>query len=304
MRDMRWRGSHSARTVGAALTRGVLPDPHDIEIDYGVAHAVRMYDYLVGGTSHFEADRLAVEQAASAVGGIQKLRAGVQSNEAFLGRVVRWLMGPGGVRQFLDVGSGIPRPNNAAAVARQLASEARVVCVDNDPIVLAHAHQLVEPEPSGAAAFVVGDLREVDGILAAAADYLNLSQPVAVLLVAVLHLIPDGEDPYGIVGRLVDALPPGSYLAVSHLTADLAPEAMAALAEQLSASARETFVLRDHAGVSGFLEGLDLIRPGVVPVDRWRPLRRQGGGAEDGRWVASLYGGLGRRPRAGPSARW
>ena len=188
-----------------------------------------MYDYLAGGTTHFEVDRQAVERASVAVGGIENARADVRANRAFLGRVVQWLAGPCGIRQFLDIGTGVPGPGNVDAVAHEAAPGVRVVCVDNDPIVLAHAHRIGPPGGRGVTAFVAGDLRDPDHLLEAAARTLDLGQPVALLLISVLHLIEDDDDPYEIVRGLVDALAPASYLALSHLTADIAPKAMRAL---------------------------------------------------------------------------
>ena len=269
------------------------PGAEDVEIDHEVAHAARMYDYLAGGTTHFEVDRQAVERASVAVGGMENARADVRANRAFLGRVVQWLVGPCGIRQFLDIGTGVPGPGNVDAVAHEAAPGIRVVCVDNDPIVLAHAHRIGPPGGRGVTAFVAGDLRDPDHLLEAAARTLDLGQPVALLLISVLHLIEDDDDPYGIVRGLVDALAPASYLALSHLTADIAPKAMRALVNALNASARERFVMRDHAEVSRFFDGLEVIRPGVVQVDQWHAGRLAPPPSDAG-WVPSFYGGVAR----------
>jgi hypothetical protein len=275
--------------------------------NHAVAQAARMYDYLAGGTTHFEVDRQAVARASTTVGGLENARADVRANRAFLGRVVQWLAGPCGIRQFLDIGTGVPGPGNVADVAHEAAAGVRLVCVDNDPVVLAHAHEMRLSDGRGVTAFVAGDLRDPDHVLDAAARTLDLTQPVALLLISVLHLIEDEDDPHGIVRRLVDALAPASYLALSHLTADITPVAMRALVDAPDASAREP-VMRDHLHVSQFFDGLDLILPGVVQVDQWRP-GRLAPPPSDGAWVPSFYGGVARtsvwpaggdRPRPSP----
>jgi hypothetical protein len=265
-----------------------------VEIDISVPHASRMYDYLLGGTDNFAVDREAVERAAAAVGGIENARADVRANRGFLGRAVRYLAGDAGIRQFLDIGTGIPNPDNVHGVAQATAPEARIVYVDNDPVVLAHAHTLLNSTPRGATAYISCDLRDPDTVLDRAAATLDFTQPVAVILVAILHLISDRDHPHRIVERLVEALPSGSYLAISHLSADIQPDAMAELARRLNQAARETFVMRTHAEVACFFDGLDLVEPGVVPVDQWRPPKPRV--TTSGGWVPSLYGAVGRKP--------
>jgi hypothetical protein len=243
------------------MSRGSADHDGSELIDYSVAHAARMYDYLRGGTNNFAVDREAVERAAAAVGGIENARADVRANRAFLIRAVSYLAAEAGIRQFLDVGTGIPNGDNVHAVAQRAAPDSRIVYVDNDPIVLAHAHLLLQSSAEGATAYIQGDLREPKAILKHTVDTLDFTQPVALVLVAILHLIPDEDDPYGVVAELVDALPAGSHLVISHLTPDLQPEAMAQLAERLNEAARETFVMRDRAAFAGFFEGLEIIEP-------------------------------------------
>src|SRR5262245_51925428 len=252
-----------------------------------------MYDYLAGGTTHLEVDRQAVERVSPTLGGVENARANVRANRAFLSRVVQWLAGPCGIRQFLDIGTGIPGPGNVADIAHEAGAGVRVVCVDNDPVVLAHARTMQQPAGRGVTAFVAGDLRYPDHILDAAARILDLTRPVALLLIAVLHLVEDEDDPYGVVRRLVDALAPASYLALSHLTADIAPQSMRALVDAPDAWAGEHLVMRDHAGVSRLFDGLDLIRPGVVQVDQWRAGRLAPSPSEGAPLPAS-YGGVAR----------
>lgn len=276
------------------MSRGPADDDSAELIDRKVAHAARMYDYLLGGSNNFAVDRQAVERAAAAVGGIENARADVRANRAFLIRAVRYLAAEAGIRQFLDIGTGVPNGDNVHAVAQRAAPDSRIVYVDNDPIVLAHAHTMLQSTPEGATAYIHGDLREPDAILKEAAATLDFTEPVALVLVAILHLIPDGDDPYGIVAQLVDAVPAGSQLVVSHLTPDVEPEAMAQLAERLNESARETFVMRDGAAFARFFEGLEIIEPGIVQIDEWRPDATPVTRTND--WVPSLYGAVGRKP--------
>jgi hypothetical protein len=262
------------------------------EIDRSVAHAARVYDYLLGGTHNFEVDRRVAENAnADMPGGIDGARANVRANRRFLGRTVEYLANRG-VKQFLDIGTGIPNDDNVHAVAQRTAPASRVVCVDNDPIVLAQAHKLLRPPPAGAAAFVYGDLRRPEEILAMAAETLDFDEPIAVMLVAILHFFPDEDDPYGIVCGLMEALCPGSYLVLSHGAADIDAENMALLTKRLSEGSQETFVWRPWPEVVRFLDGLDIVEPGVVPVDEWRPDATASGVD----WRIPFYGAVGRKP--------
>ncbi|HEX6423445.1 MAG TPA: SAM-dependent methyltransferase [Acidimicrobiales bacterium] len=263
-----------------------------MRIDITVPHAARMYDYLLGGTSNFTVDRQAVEQAADAVGGLERARAQARANRSFLRRAVRHLAGEARVRQFLDIGTGIPNGDGTLQLAQRIAPAARVVHVDNDPVVLAHAHALLRSTPQGASAYIDADLRDPETILREAAETLDLTRAVALVLAGVLDLVPDHDDPHGVVARLVEALPSGSYLVVSHLTADLQPERMVELADRLNRSAHETFVLRDCAEVRRFFDGVDLLEPGVVPIDRWRPGRLSP--ATTRRRSPALYAAVGR----------
>jgi len=250
---------------------GADPDRLSQEINTNVAHPARVYDYWLGGKDNFPADRALAEHIMQA---IPTMRAMAQANRAFLTRAVRYLAGEAGVRQFLDIGTGIPTSPNVHEVAQAVAPDARVVYVDNDPIVLAHARALLASQNVGETAFILGDLRQPQAIL----DHptlkmtLDLAQPVAVLLVAVLMYFRDSEDPnpYGMVATLLAPMPPGSYLAVSHPTADFDPQAMAgavAAAEQ----AGVTLVPRSRAETEALFAGLELVEPGVVPVLSWRP---------------------------------
>jgi hypothetical protein len=243
-------------------------------IDTSVAHVARVYDYLVGGTNNFAVDREVAFRSAASVGGVENARADVRSNREFLGRAVRWLVEEAGIRQFLDIGTGLPNPDNVHGVAQKTAADCRIVYVDNDPLVLAHAETLLESTSEGATAYINGDLREPENVLLRAAATLDLDQPVALMLISLMHLIPDSEDPYGIVARFIDALPPGSYVALSHLAKDVRSDEMEKLAKAPGSADQEvnfTFAMRTRAEVERFMEGLDLVEPGLVLVNDWRP---------------------------------
>jgi len=264
-----------------------------IEIDTTVAHAARIYDWLRGGVDNFEVDRKAAEYAnADMPGGLDGARANVRANRDFLGRAVRYLAGEAGVRQFLDIGTGIPGVDNVHGFAQQVAPESRIVYVDNDPVVLAHAHTLLKSTPEGATAFVNGDLRDPGNILLRAEATLDFNEPVAVMLVAVLHFIDDSDDPYGIVTQLMARTAPGTYLAISHGAADIDADNMAELARRLSERSHENFTWRTHEQVTRFFNGLDLIEPGVVLVDHWHP----DPASPPSDRVVPFYGAIGRKP--------
>jgi len=257
------------------------------EIDTSVAHPARVYDYWLGGKDHFAADRAAAEEVLRARPGI---RLNVRANRAFLARSVRYLAGEAGVRQFLDVGTGIPSSNNTHEVAHSVDSEARVVYVDNDPIVLAHARALLT-SASGRTAYIDADLRDTAAILAQAAQTLDFSQPVAVMLIAVLHLIPDADDPWGIVAGLMRAVAPGSYLVISHPASDVEAPSAAHAASRYNDLVASPMRRRSRDEVARFFTGLDMIEPGLVQLYRWRPA----GG--DPVAPSSGYGGMARKPR-------
>lgn len=241
------------------------------EIDTTVAHAARVYDFYLGGVKNFEVDRIAAEHAAAVhPGGLDTVQASVRSNRAFLVRAVNYLVGEAGIRQFLDIGSGIPNGTNVHAAAQGTAPECRIVYVDNDPVVLAHAHQLTST-PEGAVDYIQGDLRDPKSILDRASETLDFGQPVAVMLVGILHFFPPADDPYGIVGRLLEAVPSGSYLVICHLASDIHADEMTEVARRFNETTNETWFLRSNADVARFFDGLHLVDPGVVQVDHWRP---------------------------------
>jgi hypothetical protein len=241
------------------------------------AHPARMYDYLLGGKDHFAADRDAIGQLLKAV---PTARTGARENRAFLGRAVRFLVAEAGIRQFLDIGSGLPTANNVHEVAQSIVPASRAVYVDNDPMVLAHARALLASHPEGRTAYIQADLRDPDAILnhPTVRETLDLSQPVALMLVAVLHFFPDAgtdpdtADPAAIVSRLLAALPSGSYLVASQTTADFHEARAAAGGVEAVHQAGLQFQTRtaDEFEKLAFT-GLQLVDPGLVPVSEWRP---------------------------------
>jgi S-adenosyl methyltransferase len=242
------------------------------EIDTAVAHVARVYDYLLGGSANFRVDREAAERAYTAwPGGIAGVRADALAHRALLGRVVRYLVRDAGIRQFLDIGTGIPKENNVHEVAQREAPEARVVYVDNDPIVLAHAHRLLRGSPEGATRYIFGELREPGTILGEAAETLDFGQPVAIMLFGVLHFFSAADDPAAVVRELMSPLPPGSYLALSHLARDVAGDAVTETFSRLNSQMAESVVLRTRQEVAGLFGRLEMIEPGVVQLPQWHP---------------------------------
>jgi hypothetical protein len=255
-------------------------------VDTSAAHVARVYDYWLGGKDNFTADRIAGDRAIEAYPDIVY---SVRANRAFLARVVRYLVREAGISQFLDIGTGIPTANNTHEVAQAEAPASRIVYVDNDPVVLSHARALLASAESGATAYVDADLRDTDTILAEAAGLLDFSRPVAVMLMAILQHIDDAEDPYGIVGRLVGAVPSGSYLALSHPAADIEVEAMAEMGKRLNQLMAEKVTFRSQPEVARFFDGLELVEPGMVRVQQWRPDTEA-----ERTSPAALWGGVGR----------
>jgi hypothetical protein len=260
------------------------------QFDTTVAHIARVYNYWLGGKDHFAADRVAGDET---VQGYPDMLSSVRANRAFLRRAVRYLAVEGGIRQFLDVGTGLPSADNTHEVAQAAAPESRVVYVDNDPVVLAHARALLTSGPEGATGYLDADARDVGTILAEAAKMLDFSQPVGVMLVAILQFIEDKDDPYRTVARLMEAVPPGSYMVVSHPPSDMqrmAPGLAEALAK-LSQAMVQRVTPRSREQVTRFFDGVDLVEPGVVPIQQWRPDSDLEAAARAGMW-----GGVGRKP--------
>jgi len=254
-----------------------------LSFDTSVAHQARVYDYLLGGKDNYAADRAAAEAALRVY---PEWAFTARANRALLGRVVRFLAADAGIRQFLDIGTGIPTAGNTHQVAQDIAPESRVVYVDYDPIVLAHARALLTSHESGATEYIDADLRDTGTILAQAAELLDFAKPVAVTLIAILHAIPDSDDPYAIVRRLMDAVPSGSYLALSHLGLEfLAPETLEEM-QGMSSNIQQRFAYRSGEQVARFFEGTDLVDPGLVKVEEWRPEPGNGDQGSSALWCA------------------
>jgi hypothetical protein len=260
-------------------------------IDTSIAHSARVYDYWLGGKDNFAADRALGDAMVDA---IPTLKTMARANRAFLARAVRYLAAEAGVRQFLDIGPGIPTAGNTHEVAQEVAADARVLYVDHDPLVLAHARALITSAPGGQTEFIMADLQAPEKILADPAfpRTLDLEQPVALILVGILMYFHDSDDPQGMVTKLMDALPSGSYVAISHPTGDFNPEATQGAVDAATA-AGITLVPRSREGVESFFTGLELVEPGLVPLLAWHPDESIAGEDPESVWY---YGGVGRKP--------
>ena len=234
-----------------------------LPIDTSVAHPARRYDYWLGGKDNFAADRESGEAVLKVFPGA---RVWARENRAFLRRAVTFLAREAGIRQFLDIGTGIPTANNTHEVAQSVAPRTRVVYVDNDPIVLVHARALLTSTPEGRTAYVDADFRDPERILSdpETREVLDFSRPTALMLLAVLHFFADDDGPYEIVARLVDELAPGSFLAMSHGTGDF-------MSEHQQGAMTGLGHVRSRAGLARFFEGTELVDPGIVSIESWRP---------------------------------
>jgi len=263
-----------------------------VPFDTSVPNVARMYNVLLGGKDNFAADR-------AAAGKILEIEPGsavaARQNRDFLRRAVRFLTDEIGIRQFLDIGSGLPTADNVHEVAQSLAPESRIVYVDYDSVVLSHARALLVSSPEGKCAYVDSDLRDTRSIITHAADTLDFAEPIAILLIAIMHFIPDKDDPWDIVRRLTAAVPPGSYLVVSHATLQYFTDA--ANKDRLNAvyagTASGGVTPRAFPEIRSLFNELELIDPGVVDISAWRPVVR-GAGNHSGRTL--FYGGIAKKP--------
>jgi hypothetical protein len=295
--DHRSNGPDSAREprklmnsfAGEAAGSGSLPG-----LDTEKPNAARIYDYYLGGKNHFAADRETGDRVAHVW---PNVRTGAREQRNFLGRAVHYLAAEAGVRQFLDIGAGLPTSRNVHEIAQEVAPSSRVVYVDNDPLVLAHARALLASAPDGRTAYIHADLRNPDGILTNqdTRDVLDFSRPVALILVGILHLIPDEDKPAQFLAPLLAALAPGSYLVASHLTAEH-DERGAELGANTFRRAGLTGELRDSREFARLaFAGLELVPPGVTLVSEWRP---ENDGPHPTPAEVNLYGGVARKPPA------
>ncbi len=252
------------------------------EIDTTVPHIARVYDYWLGGSSNYEVDRQAARRAAEANPVVLQ---GVHGNRAFLARAVRYLASAG-IRQFLDIGAGIPGNGNTHEIARSVAPDARVAYVDNDPVVFAAAESVLAEAGDGVG-YADADARDAEAVLARAGQILDLRQPVGVLMIAVLHCMPDADDPWAVVRAVGAAMPPGSYLALTHPSYDWHPERAAAGVSRLNAMLARQLTFRPREQVLRFFDGLELVPPGLVRAPEWRP-----DSAADPANPAEMWGGV------------
>jgi O-methyltransferase involved in polyketide biosynthesis len=262
----------------------------DPVIDTSIPHPARRYNYWLGGKDNFAADRESGDEFAAR---FPAVRVGARANRAMLQRAVRFLAAERGIRQFLDVGTGLPTADNTHEVAQRIAPDARIVYVDNDPLVMTHARALLTSTDPGRTAYLEADLRDPEKILAAAAGTLDLSRPVAIMIVAVLHFIPGDGAARPLVRTLLDAVPPGSYLTATHATMDFSPPEHQAAHREMRAAGRSDVWTRDRAEFTGLFDGLEIEEPGVVPVTEWRP------GPDDARpdfADVAIWGAVGRKP--------
>jgi hypothetical protein len=257
-------------------------------IDTSVPNVARVWNYLVGGRDNFDADRTAADQLV-AIAPVMKDVA--PASRAFLGRVVRYLAGDAGIRQFLDIGTGIPTAGNTHEVAQSVAPDSRIVYVDNDPVVLAHARALLRSDPEGATSYIDADAREPGKILAEAQGTLDLGRPVAIVMIDVLNFLSEDDDVPSVLGTLTDAAPSGSYLAIMQPASDI-DERLNEAGRRWNQVARTPVTLRSREQVTSWFESLELISPGVVPLPEWRRAD------DDPRYPyrMPLYGGVARKP--------
>ncbi|GGO50599.1 hypothetical protein GCM10012287_30690 [Streptomyces daqingensis] len=251
-------------------------------------HSARVWNYLLGGRDNYSADRMAGDMILDTFPGIARI---ARLQRYFLARAVRYLAGEAGIRQFLDVGTGLPTVDNTHEVAQRVAPECRVVYVDNDPLVLVHANALLTSSSEGSCDYIDADVRDPESILEGAARTLDFSRPIALTLLGTMGQLPDSDDPWAIVARLMDRLPPGSHLALSDGT-DTNKALNEAIAAYNDNSASE-YHLRGHERIVRFFDGLELLEPGVVPTTDWRPELAEPDGGPDG--VDALCG-IARKP--------
>ncbi|GGX15670.1 SAM-dependent methyltransferase [Streptomyces chryseus] len=257
-------------------------------IDTSKPHSARFWNYFVGGKDHYEVDRQIGDEIKSIFPGLVDV---ALSSRRFLGRAVRTLVAEHGIRQFLDIGTGLPTADNTHEVAQRAAPESRIVYVDNDPLVLTHARALLVGSPEGATAYVDANLYEPEKVLAEAARTLDFEQPVALMLLNVLGHVADYQEARSLVSRLVAELPSGSCLVISDSTAT--SEGMIAASEAYNASGAVPYHVRGVEEIAGFFDGLELLEPGVVQVTRWRP---EPGDGEGPGTPVDAYAGVARKP--------
>jgi hypothetical protein len=270
----------------------------EITIDLDAAHPARIYNYLAGGRANFAVDRDAVDQAATILpGGLDTVRRAIASMAGFQARVVRYLLDEAGIRQFLKMGTVVPTGQDVHEIAQSVAHDTRVLYVGDDATVLAHAHSMRQSSPNGVTGYIHGSLLDLEEILREAPATLDLDRPLAILLPGALSFIPDEQDPHGLVARLIDAVAPGSYLALTHTSQDLRSERMQEAADEFTKLLSEAYVVRSRDDIASFLDGLDLVDPGLVPIVDWRPSQENQAPDTDADLpLVPIYGALARKP--------
>ena len=266
------QGEPLARASGAddptpddAAAVPARPDPG---FDTTVSHSARIWNYWLGGKDNYAAAREAGDKVAAM---LPSIVAQARADRAFLGRAIRYLAGEAGIRQFLDIGTGLPTADNTHEVAQRVAPESRIVYVDNDPLVLAHARALLTSTAEGACDYVEGDLHAPEQILAEAARTLDFGRPVGLMLLGIVHHIADTGEAYSIVGRLKAALAPGSFLVINHSTSAVHGKAMEEAVRHWNRVGKPSMTLRSPEQIARFFDGMDLAEPGVISCSRWRP---------------------------------
>ena len=254
-----------------------------------VAHSARLWNYLLGGKDHFAADRAAAEYALALM---PELVQWARLNRQFLGRAVRYLTGTAHLRQFLDIGTGLPTANNTHEVAQGVAPDSRVVYVDNDPMVLVHARALLTSTPQGATAYADADARDVPRILEQAEATLDFGRPVAVMLLGIVNFLVDDDEAHAVVRRLVEAIPAGSYLVISHPTEEVNGTAVRQSMREWNAGGAAPITARSREQIATFFDGLEVLEPGVVTCSAWRPDPRHPGITD----MVSEFAAVGRKP--------
>jgi O-methyltransferase involved in polyketide biosynthesis len=259
-----------------------------VTFDITVAHPARIYDYWLGGKDNYAADRQLAEEVLTVMPVMAQV---ARANRMFLATAVHYLASEAGIRQFLDIGTGLPTASNTHEVAQRAAPQARIVYVDNDPIVLSHAQALLASSPEGRCEYIDADARDPGTILARAAGILDFAEPVAIMMLGLLHFFSGSEDPHALVQCYLDAAPSGSYLAISHASSDISADVVAAGTRSYNAGAVATVTPRSREEVTRFFAGLELIPPGVTPLGQWAP-----GSTVTGPAPLPTYTGLARKP--------
>jgi O-methyltransferase involved in polyketide biosynthesis len=258
-------------------------------LDTTVAHTARVWNYWLGGKDNFAVDREVGQQILQF---LPNMEVTARADRAFLGRAVRYLAGEAGIRQFLDIGTGLPTADNTHEVAQSVAPDSRIVYVDNDPLVLVHARALLTSSPEGATEYIEADLHQPDSILQAAAKTLDFDQPVALTLLGVLNFVLDDDEAHAIVSGLIDAVPSGSYLAIAHASNEVNPVEAEAARQFWNQNAKPPIAFRTKQQITRFFDGLELIDPGVVSCSRWRVTPDEIESTPE----VDQFGGIGRKP--------